>query len=103
MTVTRRSLIVGAAAAAGLAGAPGLIRAQERFAVKVANFVGPRHAGARGAGLAEGAGRTPCGDLAQPVGRYMTPVAPVAPRRPRCDHPQRNALAARATLQGRAP
>lgn len=43
MSVTRRKLIAGAASAAGLAGTPAILRAQERFEVKVANFVGPQH------------------------------------------------------------
>ncbi len=43
MTVTRRNLIAGSAAAAGLSGFPAIVRAQEKFEVKVANFVGPQH------------------------------------------------------------
>ena len=43
MTITRRNLIAGSAAAGGLAGFPAIVRAQQKFEVKVANFVGPQH------------------------------------------------------------
>ena len=43
MTVSRRTLLTGSAAAAGLSGFPAIVRAQEKFEVKVANFVGPQH------------------------------------------------------------
>ena len=40
---TRRNLIAGSTAAAGLAGFPAIVRAQQKYEVKVANFVGPQH------------------------------------------------------------
>ena len=43
MRVTRRNLIAGSTAAAGLAGFPAIVRAQQKIEVKVANFVGPQH------------------------------------------------------------
>ena len=43
MSISRRNLIAGSTAAAGLAGFPAIVRAQEKFEVKVANFVGPQH------------------------------------------------------------
>ncbi|MBL8380629.1 MAG: TRAP transporter substrate-binding protein [Burkholderiales bacterium] len=43
MSIKRRSLLVGSAASAGLAGFPAIVRSQEKFEVKVANFVGPQH------------------------------------------------------------
>ena len=43
MTVSRRNVLAGSAAAAGLSGFPAIVRAQEKFEVKVANFVGPQH------------------------------------------------------------
>ena len=43
MTVTRRDLIVGTASAAAITGFPAIVRAQQKFEVKVANFVGPQH------------------------------------------------------------
>jgi TRAP-type transport system periplasmic protein len=47
MSVTRRTLLSGATAAtaaAGVAGFPSIISAQNKIEVKVANFVGPQHA-----------------------------------------------------------
>jgi TRAP-type transport system periplasmic protein len=43
MTISRRTLLTGSTAAAGLAGFPAIVRAQQKFEVKVANFVGPQH------------------------------------------------------------
>ena len=43
MSSTRRTLIIGGASAAGLGGFPAIVRAQQKFEVKVANFVGPQH------------------------------------------------------------
>ena len=40
---TRRNLIAASTAAAGLAGFPAIVRAQQKYEVKVANFVGPQH------------------------------------------------------------
>jgi TRAP-type transport system periplasmic protein len=44
MSLTRRTLLAGTTAAAGIAGFPSIARAQQKFEVKVANFVGPQHA-----------------------------------------------------------
>ena len=43
MTISRRKLIVGSAGAAAITGFPAIVRAQQKFEVKVANFVGPQH------------------------------------------------------------
>ncbi len=43
MRISRRSLLAGSTAVAGLAGFPAIVRAQQKFEVKVANFVGPQH------------------------------------------------------------
>jgi len=43
MTITRRKLIAGTATAAAITGFPAIVRAQQKFEVKVANFVGPQH------------------------------------------------------------
>jgi TRAP-type C4-dicarboxylate transport system substrate-binding protein len=43
MSTSRRNLIIGGASAAGLSGFPAIVRAQQKFEVKVANFVGPQH------------------------------------------------------------
>ena len=43
MDISRRNLVVGSASAAGLAGFPAIVRAQQKIEVKVANFVPPGH------------------------------------------------------------
>lgn len=43
MSLDRRSLLAGAASATALTGFPAIVRAQQKFEVKVANFVGPQH------------------------------------------------------------
>jgi TRAP-type transport system periplasmic protein len=43
MTITRRKLIAAGASVAGIASVPALVSAQEKFEVKVANFVPPNH------------------------------------------------------------